>query len=280
VIPAIFTENNMVRKVLALDIDGTLTNSKKEITPRTAAAIKKIAEAGHVVAIASGRPTPGIRDACETLELKRYGGYGISFNGARTLDLKSGVAVDEKTLPPWVLRPLADYAKEHGAGLMTYEGDTAVTEGDTDDYMRLEARINKIGLKKVKNLSEYVTFPVNKCLMTAPEERAAKMERELSEIYEGKLSIYRSEPFFVEVMPYGVNKATALEALIKSLNIGRENLICCGDGYNDLSMIEYAGVGVAMGNALQIVKDAADFVTGTNDNDGLISVIQKYIMEV
>ena len=125
----------------------------------------------------------------------------------------------------------------------------------------------------------YVDFDINKCLMTAPEEIAPKLEKQLQEKYSDVASIYRSEPYFIEIMPKDVNKATSLDHMLEGMGLTRENAICCGDGYNDISMIEYAGTGVAMGNAQPAVKEAADYITGTNDEDGLVEVIDKFIMK-
>ena len=95
----------------------------------------------------------------------------------------------------------------------------------------------------------------------------------------GRLSVYRSEPYFIEVMARGVSKGDAVAGLLERLGIGREDAIACGDGFNDLSMIRYAGVGVAMGNAQQAIKDEADVVTLSNDEDGLVPIIRHYILE-
>ena len=92
------------------------------------------------------------------------------------------------------------------------------------------------------------------------------------------MSVYRSEPFFIEAMPLNVDKATSLDKMLQTIGLTRENAICCGDGFNDISMIKYAGVGVAMGNAQPPVKEAADYVTGTNDEDGLVEVVDKFVM--
>ncbi len=90
------------RKALVLDIDGTLTNSRKEITPETAKALRRVTEAGHALILASGRPTPGMRRYEKELELEKYGGYLLSFNGARIIDCKSGEVILQKTLPPQI----------------------------------------------------------------------------------------------------------------------------------------------------------------------------------
>ena len=146
-----------------------------------------------------------------------------------------------------------------------------------DDYVALESRINGMPVKQVENFLEFVDFDVNKCLMTAPPEKAEEFVKILQERYEGRLSIYRSEPFFIEIMPLNVDKATSLDRMLETVGMTRENAICCGDGFNDLTMIEYAGVGVAMANAQPAVKEAADYVTASNDEDGIVQVIDEFI---
>lgn len=119
---------------------------------------------------------------------------------------------------------------------------------------------------------------MNKCLIGAQDETAAVIEKELNEKFGDRVTIFRSEPFFVEIMPKDVHKATSLEKLLGILKMDRKDLIACGDGYNDLTMIEYAGVGVAMANAQQVVKDHADYITRSNEEDGIADVIDKFIL--
>ena len=132
--------------------------------------------------------------------------------------------------------------------------------------------------KKVNNFVEYVSdYNLNKMLMTAPPEKAAILVEELQEKFKDVLSIYRSEPFFIEIMPKNVDKAASLDFMLTSLGITKDDVICCGDGFNDKSMIEYAGVGVAMENAQPAVKEVADYITKSNDEDGIVHVIDKFI---
>jgi Cof subfamily protein (haloacid dehalogenase superfamily) len=91
--------------------------------------------------------------------------------------------------------------------------------------------------------------------------------------------VYRSEEFFIEIMPKNVDKAASLDKMLETVGLTREDAICCGDGFNDISMIKYAGVGVAMGNAKPVVKEAADYITGTNDEDGLVQVIDEFVLK-
>lgn len=266
----------MNRKMLVLDIDGTLTNSKKEITSATKAAVTRVLKEGHVVVIASGRPTPGTKKVCAELELEKYSGYVLSYNGAKITRLSDNAVVHQKVLDKKYIPEIFEYCIKNDMGMMTYEDNDAITGTRIDEYMELEARINSIGLRSVENFTGYVTFPVNKCLLTKENEAAKKACEELCEKYKDELSIYRSEPFFVEIMPKGVDKAASLEVLRGILDIERENIVCCGDGFNDLSMIKYAEVGVCMANGCDECKAAADYIAPSNDEDGLCDVIEKF----
>ena len=267
-------------KLIVLDIDGTLTNSKKEITPRTKEALIKIQEQGVYVAIASGRPTPGTKKVAQELELERFGNYVLSFNGGRVINCKTGEVVLDKTIPAEMAWELCDVARENGVGIMTYDSECALAGTDTiDEYMELEARINSIELMQVGHFKNYVDFPVNKCLMTGEPEHLVELEKKLKEKYAGKLNIFRSEPFFLELMPKGIDKAAVLKNFLPFLGIARDEVICCGDGYNDKTMIEFAGLGVAMANAREEVKEVADYITSSNDEDGIAKVVEKYILK-
>lgn len=268
----------MKEKVLVLDIDGTLTNSQKEITPATRQGIQAVMERGHKVILASGRPTPGMRRYEQELELTKYGGYLLSFNGGRIIECRTGEIVYQRILPPMVIPELYSFAQKNGCGLITYFGDCIISAFEPDQYVELESRINGMDVKVVENFKGFVDFDVNKCLLTAPVEKAQQLEQELQQKYKGTLSIYRSEPFFIEVMPMNVDKATSLDRMLEAIGLTREDAVCCGDGFNDISMIKYAGVGVAMGNAQPAVKEAADYITATNDEDGLVQVIDHFIL--
>jgi len=265
-------------KVLVLDIDGTLTNSKKEITENTKKGIMEIQKRGHIVILASGRPTPGMKKFAAELELEKYGGYLLSFNGGRIINAATGEIVFQKTLPQNLIPGIYHFAKEQDLGLVTYLGETIILGTRSDEYVELEARINGMEIRKVDNFLDYYEYDLNKCLMTAPPEKAAIYEKMLQEKYGDLLSIYRSEPFFIEIMPKNVDKATSLDRMLSTVGLNRENTICVGDGFNDMTMIQYAAIGVAMANAQEPVKAAADFITKSNDEDGIVTVIDKFIL--
>ena len=267
----------MKMKVLVLDIDGTLTNSKKEITSATRKAIRGVQEQGHRVVLASGRPAYGMRRYAEELEMARFGGYLLSHNGARAIDCRTGEVVFQKALPSELLPELYAFADKYGCGLATHSEVTVISAFIPDSYVLWEAHINGMPVRQAEDFPHFVNFDVYKCFMTAEAEKAAGLERELQGICGTRASVYRSEPYFIEIVPSGVNKGDSLERLLEVMGEEREHVICCGDGFNDISMLRCAGVGVAMGNAQAAVKEAADYVTAGNDEDGLVPVIEKYM---
>ena len=134
-------------------------------------------------------------------------------------------------------------------------------------------------MKEVENFPEYIDFPVNKCLMTGEPEKILKAQEKLRELFGEKLNIFRSEPFFLEFMPSNIDKAYSLQKLLNYLDCEKSQMICCGDGFNDLTMIQYAGLGVAMEKAQPEVKKEADFITYSNDADGIAHVIETFMLK-
>lgn len=267
----------MAYEILVLDIDGTLTNSEKLITEKTKEALFALQERGHKVVLASGRPTPGIMPIAEQIRLKEYGGYILAYNGAKVMNCQTGEVIYQKTLPEESIKEIYDAAVEFKTGLLSYDKEGIITPVQPDEYIHKEAKINHLPIKKVDNFVEYIDYPVNKCLLTADGLYLAEVEVELKKRFRGKLNIYRSEPFFLEIMPQNIDKAYSLGKLLETLGMTKDQMICCGDGYNDLSMIQYAGMGVAMANANEQVKEAADFITLSNDEDGVAHVIDKFM---
>ena len=266
----------MQSKLLVLDIDGTVTNSKKEVTPATKAAIVDLMNRGHKCMLASGRPTPGMFKVADELEFAKYSGYLLSYNGARIIKYDTKEVVYQQTLPLLYIPLLYQFALKHNCGFITYDSNQIISGNGIDEYVALEARINNLPIKEVDYFSEYVNFDVNKCLMTAPPEIAEKLTISLNKLYGQNLSIYRSEPFFIEIMPKGIDKAASLAHMLYVMKMSRQDCVACGDGFNDITMIKFAGVGVAMANAQPAVKAASDYVTYSNDEDGLVHVIEKY----
>ncbi len=265
----------MKYKLLALDIDGTLTNSQKQISPKTKQALMEAQQKGLRLILASGRPTDGVRPLARQLEMEKYGGFILSYNGARVIDLSNEQVVYEKTLAPEIIPVIGELAHKYKIGVLTYVDGAVITETPEDPYIQLEARINGLPLKGVKNFAAAVTEKEPKCLMTGDGEYMGKIEPEIAAAL-GNLSVYRSEAYFIEIMPENIDKAVSLEKLCEYVGVTREELAACGDGYNDMPMIRYAGLGIAMANAKEPVREAADVITLSNDEDGIAAALEKY----
>lgn len=268
----------MAYKILVLDIDGTLTNAEKEITALTKEAIFRVQRMGHIVVLASGRPTPGIIPIAKKLHLEEYGGYILSFNGAKVIECKTGKIIYQNTLPRDIIPELYEMAIKEKTGLISYNETSVIVGTELDRFIELEARINQMPIEQVDDFVGYINYDVNKCLMTAEDTHLAKVEIKMKEQFGRKINVYRSEGFFLELVPQNVDKAYSLGKLLEYLSLKRENMVCCGDGYNDITMIEYAGLGVAMENAQDKVKEVADYITSSNNEDGIAKVIEKFFV--
>ena len=131
--------------------------------------------------------------------------------------------------------------------------------------------------KKVDSYMEAIDFPVAKCLIVGEASRLMLLEKDMYEELKDCMGVYRSEPYFLELVPKGIDKAQSLAVLLEKIGATREEMIAIGDGFNDKSMIEFAGLGVAMDNAQDVVKQAADYITLSNEEDGVAAVVEKFM---
>lgn len=265
-------------RAIALDLDGTLTNHEKVVTPKTREALLQAAAKGAVIILASGRPTYGIEPVAECLELNKQGGYILSYNGGNIVNAKTGEKLFSQFLPDEVIPELYAYAKEHGHALLGYAGNEIITEMPDDQYVKEESRINKMNIRKVDNLFESLEPHPTKLLMTGDPTLMLKAEEELVEKLGDRMDIFRSAPFFLELVPKGIDKAKSLTRLLTKINLTPADLIAFGDGYNDLSMLKLAGMGVAMENAAPEVRAEADYVTLSNEEDGVAAALTHFNM--
>ena len=262
--------------ILALDIDGTLTNSDKVVSPATREAVIGLQERGTKVVIASGRSEYGFRHIADELEFDRFGSYVMSFNGGKVTNYATGEVIYNNPLPYEMIPLIYEEAVRLGVGILGYEGGTLISGNGIDKYQEYDAWACRMELKAVDNFDVYFKETFNKCLLTGEPDKLREVLPYVQERFGDRLNIFLSEEFFIEVLPKGIHKAVALDNMLKVLGSDRSRLVCCGDGLNDLTMIEYAGVGVAMANANPAVIKIADYVTASNDEDGIVQVIDKY----
>lgn len=267
-------------EIIVLDLDGTLTNRDKVITPKTKKALMELQERGKKIVLASGRPTDGVLPLARELQLERYGSYILSFNGGMITNCRTGEIVFSRLLPAEANAKIIGLAREERVGIVTYseDGHRLLTDQPESPYAQLELKINRMELERVDDMEARVTYQVPKFLMIDDGDYLAMVEPRVKAAMGKNFSIYRSEPFFLEILPRGIDKAQSLERLLKRIGMEKEQLIACGDGYNDLTMIQYAGLGVAMENAVLPVRKAADYITFSNNDDGIAHVVERFML--
>lgn len=269
----------MKYKLLVLDVDGTLLNDEREISKRTLAALLKVQQMGVRIVLASGRPTYGLMPLAKTLELGNYGGFVLSYNGCQIIKAQNGEILFERRINPEMLPYLEKKARKNGFAIFTYHDDTLITDSPDNEYIKNEALLNNLKIIREDEFSTAIDFAPCKCMLVSDKEKALiGLEQHWEKRLAGTLDAFRSEPYFLEVVPCGVNKANTLGALLEHLGVTREEVIAVGDGVCDVTMLQLAGMGVAMGHSQDSVKVCADYVTASNEEDGVPLAVEKLIL--
>ena len=269
----------MKYKLLVLDVDGTLLNDEREISKRTLAALLKVQQMGVRIVLASGRPTYGLMPLAKTLELGNYGGFVLSYNGCQIIKAQNGEILFERRINPEMLPYLEKKARKNGFAIFTYHDDTLITDSPDNEYIKNEALLNNLKIIREDEFSTAIDFAPCKCMLVSDKEKALiGLEQHWEKRLAGTLDAFRSEPYFLEVVPCGVNKANTLGALLEHLGVTREEVIAVGDGVCDVTMLQLAGMGVAMGHSQDSVKVCADYLTASNEEDGVALAVEKLIL--
>lgn len=267
-------------KLIVMDLDGTLNNSEKQISPKTKEALLQAQKAGARLVLASGRPAHGLLREAKELQMDRYGGILMSFNGAYVEDILSKEVLYSNALPQKCVRPIINNARALNLNIMVHKDNEVIVEDENCYKVQYEAGATCMDIRVVDDLNEYLDYAPNKFLLSAPVEHLKQVFDDFKLPFGDMLSIYTSAPFYIEVVNQGINKGMALEKVAEYLNISREEIIAFGDEMNDLTMLQYAGHGVAMGNAVKPIKMIAKEVTLSNDEDGIAYSLQKAFDEV
>lgn len=269
----------MKYKLLVLDVDGTLLNEEKVISKRTLSALLKVQQTGVRIALASGRPTYGLLPIAKSLELGLYGGFILSYNGSQIINAKNGEILFERRINPEMIPYIEKKAVKNNFALFTYHDDTLLTNSPDNVHVREEAALNNLKIITEEEFSTAIDFAPCKCMLVSDDEEALTgLENHWKKRLDGVLDVFRSEPYFLEVVPCSVDKANTLAVLLEYLGIQRDEVMAIGDGVCDVTMIQMAGTGVAMGNSVESVKICADYTTDTNENDGVAQAVEKLIL--
>ena len=269
----------MKYKLLVLDVDGTLLNGENKISKRTLAALLKVQQMGVRIVLASGRPTYGLLSLAKALELGNYGGFILSYNGGQIMKANNGEIVFQRRINPEMIPYLERKASKSNFAILTYDEDKIITNRPDDEHIIQEAQLNDMDIVKEEEFSTAIDFAPCKCMLVSDDETALlELEEHWKKRLNGTLDVFRSENYFLEVVPCGIDKANTLAVLLEMLELKRDEVMAIGDGVCDVTMIQLAGLGVAMGNAKDSVKACADMVTVSNQEDGVAVAIEKAIL--
>lgn len=267
-------------RFLALDIDGTLTDDKKHVSKYTVKTLINVQKKGIRIILSSGRPVPGIQSLAETLQLSKYKGFVMAFNGASLIDCSTNEVVFQRTLDISVYSYLYKIGNSNGLRTLSYLNNYIVSEDINNKYVKQNANLNRMPLLQVDCFLETINFPEPKWLIVGDAEKIESVEKEIATTLNGKANVFRSEPYYLEVVPLNVDKAEGLCYITRLNDVNPDQLIAIGDSYNDVGMIKYAGLGVAMKNANEVVKVNANQITlYDNNEDGVAKFVSNLFFE-
>ncbi|ERK30305.1 Cof-type HAD-IIB family hydrolase [Clostridium intestinale] len=277
-------------KVIIMDVDGTLTNSEKKITEKTKNALIRAQEEGVILVLASGRPTSGLMDYAKELKMDEHHGLLVSFNGAKVVECQTNKLLFNEAMSVKEGQAVLEHMKKFDVKPMI----------DKDDYLfvndvyncnvqykdkpfnviQYESRGGKFKLCEKDDLAAFADYPLNKILTAGDPEYLKENYEEMMEPFKDTLSCMFTGPFYFEFTAKGIDKAKALDTVLIPMGYKKEEMIAFGDGHNDASMVKYAGIGIAMANAVEDLKEIADEVTLSNEDDGIAYALSKYFEDL
>ena len=255
-------------KLVALDVDGTLVNGRNEMTPAVHETVRGLRGKDIEVVISTGRSVPGVMDAADKLGFER--GYAIGSNGSLVFTYR----------PTEMLRAVTFDASEAVQSILERMPDVLVAV----EEVGVGYRVNRAfpsdelgGSITVQTVEELIGEPVTRVIIRSPEHSTEEFREVVADLGLTDTNYYIGYTAWLDIAPMGTSKASGLEFLCQHLGIAQSDVLAIGDGNNDIEMLAWAGRGVAMGQALDDVVAAADDVTGSIDDDGVVDVLRPYL---
>lgn len=271
----------MEKKILFLDLDGTLLNDEKKITEENLMAIEKAIDAGHAVVVTTGRPKGGISEQIKALKMDRPGCYAIAANGATIYNTHTGEIIYESGVPREHLRYAFEQAYQYGVFPQTYTRDAVLAEKDTPE-LQYYCKLVKMPYEIVEDVTSRLEYDPIKMLFIHLDDRS-KLEAFRAHVepwyQERQLEVFFSSDRHLEFMPQGVNKGAGVRFLSEYLGVSYENTLAAGDAENDISMLQAVATPCVMINARPEMYQYGKYIT-TKDNNhsGVAEIIEKFML--
>lgn len=261
-------------KMIVADLDDTLLNDNLQVSAENKEAIRKAQNLGLIFTIATGRMFQSAQVIAREMGVT---GHIISYQGALVKTVETEEVLVEQSVP---FDLAADVLKEGyaaGVHINLYLNDQLYVDTVTPEGIGYVQQ-SDVGMNPVGNLIDFLDTSPTKILFIAEPDLLDDLQHRLQEKYGSALYITKSKPFYLEFLHPQATKGHALKLLAEKLSIDREAIIAFGDSYNDIEMLEYAGMGVAMGNAPEAIKKIADQVTASNDESGIARFLEKFLL--
>ncbi|PZF90508.1 Cof-type HAD-IIB family hydrolase [Listeria ivanovii] len=277
----------MTIEAIILDIDGTLLSDNKEITPTTKKALITVQQNGVKLILASGRPTTAMHLYAEQLEMDKYHGFLVSYNGAKVVDCQTNEELFSQALTVTEGKAVLEHMKQFDVKVMIDKDDYMYVNNVFDSFVpyrgeeiniiEYESRGGNFKLCEKDDLAAFLDYPISKILTAGDPAYLQENYQAMMEPFKESFNCVFTADFYFEFTAQGIDKAKALDTVLKPMGISAENLIAFGDGHNDITMVRYAGTGVAMSNAVSELKEVADLITLSNNEDGIAHMLTSLI---
>ncbi len=267
-------------RMIAIDIDGTLVNSERKITEKVKQTLMTAREKGVKIVLCTGRPFPGVEPELAELGLVTTQDYVITYNGSLVQNVGTKDTIFSAGLTNDDFLEINYMAQKLGVHLHTSSTDAIYTANrDISPYTVYESFLVHMPIK-YRSADEMMADPVAiiKMMMIDEPEILDAAITQLPAEFRERYTVVKSAPFYLEILHQGASKGVALSHLANHLGLKADEVMAIGDNENDLTMIDYAGIGVAMANAIDEVKEAADVTTASNDEDGVALIVEQYVL--
>ncbi|WP_067140282.1 Cof-type HAD-IIB family hydrolase [Oceanivirga salmonicida] len=264
-------------KLIATDMDGTLLTSDKKISKENKESIIKAQENGVTFVLASGRIDEAMIPFAKELQMDKFGGYILSYNGSKIINCKTNDIVFSQPLTKQDIEYLLEISKKFDIAVVTYI-DKILYSTKHHEYVDIESKITGFPIKIFDNIDEIKVDTVGKCMFIGDTDKTKELLLYLQEKDNNRFFTTLSDPHFLEVLHKNVNKGNSLLQLGNILGIKQKNIIACGDSYNDIELLKSAGLAIAADNAVKDIKAISNYISKNNNEHILEDIIKKYVL--
>ena len=268
-------------KLIAIDVDGTLVTDEKKLTQKTIEVIKEALKKDIKIVISTGRSFYRLEKFIDALDLRSENQCTICLNGGIIIENLTKEVLYSKNLEAEEVEELIQLGKALRLPIMIYTKDNQYVETIPEVVRKNTENLKGMHLKVVNfnqlNFTKPQNYIYKVCFIDKPEKITEKRELISKEILE-KYEITSSVPEYLEIVKKGIKKSEAIKVVMEKYDIKKEEVMAIGDGENDIEMLDFAGLGIAMENASDFVKEFANDVTTSNNHDGVANAIEKYVL--